>query len=93
MPKQDGIGDTAPTLCFVCACVASSWHAHPTIWNCGVVNIGTDGYEMSAFCVKKVKRNRAAIDVENKNEKKKLNPGRTPPFGRLTCVSSIPERI
>ena len=31
-----------------CACVASSWHAHSTIWNCGVVNIGADGCEMSS---------------------------------------------
>ena len=48
MPRQDGIGDKAPTLCCACACVASSWHAHSTIWNCGVVNICADGYEMSA---------------------------------------------
>ena len=48
MPRQDGIRDKAPTLCCACACVASSWPAHSTIWNCGVVIIGADGYEMSA---------------------------------------------
>ena len=48
MRKQGGIGDKAPTLWCACACVASSWHAHSTIWNCGVVNIRADGHEMSA---------------------------------------------
>ena len=48
MPRQDGIGDKAPTLCCACACAASSWRAHSTIWNCGVVNTGADGYGMSA---------------------------------------------
>ena len=43
IPRQNGIGDKAPTLCSVCACVASSWHAHSTIWNCGVANEGADG--------------------------------------------------
>ena len=47
MPKQDGIGVKAPTLCCACACVAS-WHAHSTIWNCGVVKKRSDGDEMSA---------------------------------------------
>ena len=47
MPRQDGIGDKAPTRCCACACVASSWHAHSTLWNCAVVNIIADGYEMS----------------------------------------------
>ena len=37
MPRQDGIGDKAPTLC--CASVASSWHAHSTTQNCGVGNV------------------------------------------------------
>ena len=46
VPRQDGIGDKAPTLC--CACVASSWHAHSTIWNCGVGNVCADCHEMSA---------------------------------------------
>ena len=46
MPRQDGIGDKAPTLC--CACVASSWHAHSTIWKCGVWNMCADCHEMSA---------------------------------------------
>ena len=32
-----------------CASVASSWHAHSTIWNCGVVTKGADVQEMSAF--------------------------------------------
>ena len=45
MPRQDGIGDKAPTLC-ACACVASSWHAQSTI--CGVVFTGADGCGMSA---------------------------------------------
>ena len=46
-PRRDGIGDKAPTLC--CACVASSsWHAHLTIWNCGVGNMCADCHEMSA---------------------------------------------
>ena len=53
MPRQDGIGDKAPTLCCACACVASSWHAHSTIWNCGVANTGADGHECSALFVKK----------------------------------------
>ena len=46
MPRQDGIGDKAPTLC--CAYVASSWHAHSTIWNCGVWNMCADCHGMSA---------------------------------------------
>ena len=46
MPRQDGIGDKAPTLC--CACVASSWHAHSAVWNCGVGKVCADCHEMSA---------------------------------------------
>ena len=46
MPRQDGIGDKAPTLC--CGCVASSWHAHLTIWNCGVGDMCADCHGMCA---------------------------------------------
>ena len=46
VPRQGGIGDKAPPLC--CACVASSWYAHLTIWNCGVGNVCADCHEMSA---------------------------------------------
>ena len=45
-PGKMASEDKAPTLC--CACVASSWHAHSTIWNCGVGNVCAVCHEMSA---------------------------------------------
>ena len=82
---QAGTGDKAPTLC--CAGVASSWHAHSTIWNCGVRNMCADCHE--TCCEEADRARQARIDELSMHQER--NP--TTVSHLLTQIQDLQNKV